>query len=302
MISGQQLNGIFPPLTTPFDQNGDVDYDSLKRNLTRYNQTGLAGYIAFGSNGEAVHLSEQEQSRVLETIKREAAPGMLVVAGVNELSTRGAVAATKRALESGADAVLVITPYFYKAAMTQSVLGSFYREVADNSPLPVLIYNVPQNTGVIIETSAIATLASHGNIIGIKDSAGNMAAVTDTIRRAPESFSVLVGNGGILYPALMMGAAGAVLAIACLAPAACVELYKAVGSGDQAKARDLQRRIAPLSHLVTAHLGVAGLKAAMGIAGFFGGAPRRPLESVSDSDRERIRTDMLESGLFPELG
>jgi 4-hydroxy-2-oxoglutarate aldolase len=295
------LNGILPPLTTPFDGRSDPDYDTLASNVAQYNETGLAGYVALGSNGEAVHLSDDERVRVIETIRRAALPHHTIIAGVNELSTRGAISAARRAADAGADAALVVTPYFYKSSMTQNALARFYAEVADASPIPVFIYNVPQNTGVIIDPAAIAKLAEHENIIGVKDSSGNMGAISDTLRRAPSDFAVMVGNGGILFPSLLMGARGAILAVACAAPRACVELYAAATAGDYVRARELQNRLSPLSHIVTAGLGVAGLKAAMGMVGFRGGDLRAPLLPLDKGEINRVKTVLCETGLFPEI-
>ncbi|HXU39131.1 MAG TPA: dihydrodipicolinate synthase family protein [Blastocatellia bacterium] len=300
-MANYKLNGIFPPVTTPFNERGDVDYAALSSNISRYNEDGLAGYVALGSNGEVVHLSAEERTRVIETIKRNAASEHTIIAGVNELSTRAAIDAARAAADSGADVVLVVTPYYYKGSMTQDAFARHFNDVADRSPLPVLIYNVPANTGVVIDSATIAKLAVHENIIGVKDSAGNMGAISETIRRAPASFQVMVGNGGILFPSLMMGATGAVLAIACAAPRACVELYQAVKAGDLQRGRELQNRIAPLSHIVTAGLGVPGLKASMEMLGLAGGPPRAPLVPVNSSERERIKAVIRETGLFPEI-
>jgi 4-hydroxy-2-oxoglutarate aldolase len=296
-----RLNGILPPVTTPFDREGDVDLGALKNNIARYNETGLAGYVALGSNGEAAHLSRDEQTRVVETIKRAAAPGHTLVAGVNEHATRAAIESARALADNGAEAALVITPYFYKSKMTREALTRHFREVADHSPIPVLIYNVPQNTGVVIEPATIAALAAHENIIGVKDSAGNFGAVAETLRCAPSGFAVMVGNGGILYPSLMMGATGAILAVACAAPRQCVELHQAAQAGNHARARDLQNRLAPLSQIVTAGLGVAGLKAALDMAGYAGGETRLPLIDVTDSERAQIKAVMRDTGLFPEM-
>ena len=295
------LNGILPPVPTPFDSRGNLDLEGLTRNVARYNQAGLVGYIALGSNGEAVHLTAEESTQVIKTIKNAAAPGRAIVAGVNEFTSRAAIQAIQRASDLGADAVLVVTPYYYKGAMTQEALLRHFTTVADSSPLPVLLYNVPQNTGVVIEPATIASLSSHENIVGIKDSAGNMSAIADTIRRTSSGFFVMVGNGAIFYPSLVMGAAGAVLAVACVAPEACVELYQAFKANEYAKARELHNRIAPLSQLVTAGLGVAGLKAAMEIAGLTGGPPRSPLLDVGETGRQTIRTVMRDTGLFPTI-
>ncbi len=294
-------NGILPPLTTPFDEQGRVDFEGLRRNVARFNETGLAGYVALGSNGEAVHLTREEQTQVIETIRQAARPDHTLIAGVNEFSTQAAIAATARARAAGADAALVVTPYFYKSRMTQAALSEHFIAVADASPIPVFIYNVPQNTGVIIEPATIARLAEHSNIIGVKDSSGNFGPLAETIRLAPAGFRVMVGNGGILYPSLLMGASGAILAVACAAPRACVELYDAVRAGDMALARDLQNRLAPLSQVVTAGLGVAALKAAMALNGFVGGQPRAPLAPLSEPERERVRAVMRDTGLFPDM-
>lgn len=295
------LNGILPPVTTPFTERGDVDYGALASNIARYNETGLRGYVPLGSNGEAVHLTADERNRVVETVKRAALSEHTIVAGVNEFSSRAAIEAARAAADCGADAVLVITPYFYKGSMTQERLARHFTEVADHSPLPALIYNVPQNTGVVIESSTIAELGTHQNIIGVKDSAGNMGAIAETLRLAPEGFKVMVGNGGIVYPSITMGATGAILGVACAAPRACVELYEAATAGDHARARELQNRIAPLSQIVTAGLSVPGLKAAMNIIGLAGAFPRAPLSPVSSSDSAKIAAVIRKTGLFPEI-
>jgi 4-hydroxy-2-oxoglutarate aldolase len=295
------LNGILPPVTTPFNERGDVDFEALASNISRYNETGLRGYVPLGSNGEAVHLNAVERRQVIETVKRAATSGHTIVAGVNEFSTAAAIEAARAAADCGADAVLVITPYFYKGSMTQERLARHFNEVADRSVIPLLIYNVPQNTGVVIESATIAALGAHQNIIGVKDSAGNMGAIAETIRLAPEGLAVMVGNGGIVYPSIMMGATGAILGVACAAPRACVELYEASKAGDHLRARELQNRIAPLSYIVTAGLSVPGLKAAMEILGLAGRFTRAPFSSVSSSDHEKIKAVIRKTGLFPEI-
>ncbi len=296
-----KLSGVLPPITTPFDDQGDLDLDALARNVERYNGAGLAGYLAFGSNGESVHLTASERRQVLETLRRTAAPGLAVIAGVNELSTRAALAAIREAAAAGADAALVITPYFYKSAMTQDLLRGYFLEVAAASPLPVLAYNVPQNTGVVIAPATIAAVSEHAKVIGVKDSAGDLGALAETVRLTSDGFDVLVGNAGIFYPSLTMGVAGAVLAVACVAPEACVELYGAFAAGDHGRARDIQQRLAPLARMVTVELGVSGLKASLDLAGFYGGPPRSPLRPVGVAGRRRLAAEMKQTGFFEEL-
>ena len=296
-----RVAGILPPITTPFDAHGDLDGPSLVSNIERYNTSALAGYVAFGSNGEAAHLNANERRRVLEIVRRTAAPGRTLVAGVHEQSTVAAIESAHRAADSGADAVLVITPYFYKGAMTQPALERFFLDVAEASPLPVLAYNIPQNTGVTVRPETLAGLADHPNMAGVKDSSGDLDALLETLRQVPEGFDVVVGNAGILRPALEKGAAGGILAVACVAPEACLELYGAVRGGDTEKAQALQRRLAPLARMVTVELGIPGLKVACELAGFQGGGVRGPLLPLPEEKRDRIAQVMQDSGFFPSI-
>jgi 4-hydroxy-2-oxoglutarate aldolase len=298
-MQGERFKGIFPPVTTPFKSSGEVDADALAFNISRYNETALAGYVPLGSNGEIVHLSSAEKETVIRTVKRAASPDKTVIAGINELSTVAATEAVNRAAGAGADAALVITPFFYKGSMVSDALARHYTQVADRSPVPVLIYNVPQNTGVVIAPGTVASLAAHPNIFGIKDSSGDMRALMDTIRLSPPGFSVLTGNGAILYPSILMGASGAVLALADLIPDACVRVYEMARAGKHEEALHLQNRLTPLSNLLTAALGIAGLKAALDLAGFRGGLPRLPLLPVSPDQLESIKSAMGSSELFP---
>ena len=293
------LNGVLPPITTPFDAAGELDLAALAANIERYNDAGLAGYLAFGSNGEAVHLDADERRKVLETLREKAAPGHTLVAGINELSARAARRSLAEAADAGADVALVITPYFYKSGMTSDVLRAYFEEVADTSPLPILIYNVPQNTGVVIDSATIALLAVHERIVGVKDSSGNLGALAETIRLTPPDFQVLVGNAGILYPAILMGAVGAILAVACVAPEASVAVLKAAKAGDHERARGLQERLSPLARWVTTDLGIAGLKASLDLAGYRGGVPRSPLRPLTDENRGLLAAAMHESDFFP---
>ena len=300
-MSTLRLDGVLPPLTTPFTQRGDVDEGALVANLERYNSTGLRGYVVFGSNGEAVHLSSAERRAILPLVRRHAADGHLVVAGVNALSTSAAQRALDEAAQDGADVALVITPYFYKGAMDQDVLYRFFADLAEVSPLPLLAYNVPKNTGVVLAPETVARLADHERIIGCKDSSGNLGALASTVRQCPDDFQVLVGNAGIFYSALTMGAVGAILAVACVAPRPSVDVYDAVRRGDHDGAQALQHRLAPLGTMVTAGLGIPGLKAALDLAGWDGGWPRRPLLPLDAAARQELRRAMEVSGFYAAL-
>lgn len=295
------LQGVMPPLTTPFTASGEVDDDALIGNIERYNPCGLSGYVVFGSNGEAVHLTADERRRILRLVGRTRATGMGLVAGINEQSTESARRAIDQAAEEGADVALVITPYFYKGSMEQAVLRQFFIDLADDSPLPLLIYNIPQNTGVTLVSETLAELSQHQRIIGCKDSSGNLAALASGVRACEEGFRLLVGNAAVFYPALAMGACGAILAVACAAPQPAVALYNALRRGDHDEARSLQDRLAPLGTLVTADLGIAGLKACLDLAGWSGGLPRRPLLPLSAESLHRLRQAMVVSGFYDGL-
>ncbi len=299
--SALHLSGVLPPITTPFDRRGELDTAALARNVARYDESGVGGYVAFGSTGEAVHLTARERLEILAAVRRTVRPGRTLVAGINEQSTHAALQSIRQSAEAGADAALVITPYFYKASMTQDVLRSFYLQVADVSALPVIIYNIPQNTGVTLAPATVAKLSAHDRIVGIKDSSGDLAAFSEMVRSTPTGFAVLVGDAAIFYPALIMGATGAILAVACVAPEVTVALEGAVRAGDHVGARELQQRLSPLGARLTKEFGLSGLKAGLDIAGYAGGNPRPPLRAVDDATRARIKGTMAASGFFPTL-
>src|SRR5580692_6176881 len=209
------VSGVFPALTTPFDADGSVSVESIKHNITKYNGTGLAGFVAIGSTGESVLLSRKEIDTVLVTVKEAAAPGMQLLAGTGTDSTAETIDRTKRAAEIGYHVALVKTPYYYKPMYNAEVLIAHYRRVADASPIPVMLYSVPQFTGVALEANEVHALASHPNIIGIKDSSGNVLRIGEMVSAAPPSFQILVGAAASVLPSMSIGARGAILALAC---------------------------------------------------------------------------------------
>ena len=272
-----EIRGVLPPIPTPFLEDGTLALDSLRANLARWNATGLAGYLVLGSNGEAPHLAPDEKRAVLEAA-REAIPAeMVLMAGCGEASTRATMATTRMAAHAGADCALIITPSFFRSQMTPDVLSDHYRAVAEASPIPILLYNVPVFTGVNLPSEAVAALAEHDNIIGIKDSLGDLAQLARILRDTPEEFIVLVGSGPVFYPALCLGAHGGILAVACLRPERCVAIAEAVRAGDHDTAREDQLGLLTVARLVTALHGIGGLKAGLDHLGYYGGPPRKPL-------------------------
>jgi len=290
------LAGIFPPITTPFDERGEVLYDALARNLARWQAYDLAGYVVLGSNGEAAYLTGQEKRRVLERARSSIPSHKLMIAGTGCESTRATVALTADAAQIGADAALVITPHFFP--LNADRLLGYYHAVADASPIPVILYNVPKFTHTDMDADTIARIAAHPNIIGIKDSGGNITKIGDTIRQAGPDFQVLAGSAGFLLASLALGAVGGVVALANIAPQQAIDIHHLCQQGAWVEAAALQRRMIPVNSAVTARFGVPGLKAALGMLGWYGGSVRAPLTNLSEGERDTLRGVLADGGLF----
>jgi len=275
-------------LTTPYAHDGSVSLSELKHNVHRYNGTDLAGYAVVGSTGEAVLLTRAEMDGILVTAKESAGKEKKLIAGTGAESTAETIERTKRAAELGYDAALVKTPHYYKPAYKPEVLIAHYRRVADESPIPVLLYSIPQFTGVALGTAEVAALAEHPNIIGIKDSSGNVQGVGEIIAATPPAFQVLVGSAATVYPSLAIGARGAVLALACALPEKCVALFELFRQGHHEKARELQSVLARASKLIVSEMGIAGVKHVMDQRGYRGGVPRLPLFPLQDEQKKRL--------------
>jgi len=272
------LNGILLPVTTPFTPTEDFDPESFTDNLLKWNATGVIGYVVLGSTGERVNLDEREYVQVIQTARRTVPESLTFIAGAGQQSTRGTISEIETAANAGAQAVLVITPYYYRAAITQDTLVRHYTAVADASPIPIILYSMPDLTGIKIEPETAARLSEHQNIIGIKDSSADIAKLAEIARRAQDDFAVMIGNGAVLCEALQVGARGGILAVGCVVPQLCLEIYRAMQAGEIDRAKRLQERLSPLAHAVTKTYGIGGLKTAMEMVGFAGGAVRQPLQ------------------------
>ena len=283
-----RISGIFPALVTPFAADDSVSLTAVKENIRRYNRTGLAGYLVLGSTGEAVMLSREEADSVLAAVKEAAAPEKILIAGTGAESTAETIARTKRAAALGYHFALVKTPYYYKPAYRAETYIRHYRAVADASPIPILLYSVPQFTGITLETPEILTLAAHPNIAGIKDSSGSVQRVGEIVVGAPSGFQVLTGGAAVIYPCLAVGACGAILALAAALPEKCVELFEIVQRGEHEKAKQLQHVLVQVSKRIVSENGIAGVKYAMDLLGFQGGLPRLPLLPLSEEKKLAI--------------
>ena len=282
------FSGVFAALTTPFAADDSVAIAHLKQNIQRYNATGLAGYAVQGSTGESVLLSRAEWDSVLAAAKEAASPQKKLIAGTGVESTAETISRTKRAGELGYAAALVKTPYYYKPVYKPDVFIAHYRRVADASPIPVMLYSVPQFTGISLEAPEVAVLAEHPNIIGIKESSGHVQRVGEMIAAAPASFQVLTGGAGVLLPSLAVGAKGAILALASALPEKCAELYELTRRGQSETARELQKTLLRASKVIVSEFGIAGVKFGMDQRGYYGGLPRLPLLPLSDAGKRRI--------------
>ncbi len=292
-----QLQGIIPALTTPFDGQGTLALDRLRENVQAYNQSGLSGYLAMGSTGESVLLDRHEFEKVLATVREAAAPGRVLIAGTGVDSTAETISRTAVAAKLGYHFALVCTPYFFKPMMSAEVLAEHYRRVADASPIPVLLYSVPQFTGVAIEPDLAARLAEHPNIAGMKDSSGNVDRVVAILASVPETFQLMTGAATTVYPAMQVGARGAILALADFLPELCVALYGAIAGHDALASLDLQRRILRASNRIVGAMGIPGVKYAMDCRGYYGGPARRPLLPLDEAKKREVKS--LIASLLP---
>lgn len=286
------LKGIMPPIATPFI-NDEVAYDKLAQNFSKWNKTGLSGFVVMGSNGESVFLTRNEKLKLVEEVKKNISNDKLLIAGTGSDSIKETISLSNEAADLGADYVLILTPSFYKSEMKPAAYVKYFFAVADKTKIPVIIYNVPKFTGVDIEAETVGKLAEHKNIVGIKNSSENIRQITEMIDQTPKDFAVIIGTASVLYPGLDAGAVGGILALANIAPNECVQIQKFVEEGKHTEALELQKKMLPVNKAITAKYGVAGLKAAMDMLGYFGGEPRAPLSVLSDSDKQIVKQVLI---------
>lgn len=295
----KRFTGIFTPIVTPFQSDDTLDETGLRRNVVKWMETSLDGLVVLGSNGEAPQLDDSEADRIVDIVREHVPAGRPLIAGTGRESTRATIAATMRAAAAGVDAVLVRTPAFFKAQMTTDVFVRHYVDVADVSPVPVLLYNVSMFTGVNLPADAVERLAVHPNIVGIKESGSDIAQIAEFVARTPEDFTVLAGSATTFVHALCAGCDGAILALAALVPDLCRQLLTLVSERQLDEASTLQRELMPIAKSVGGTYGVPGLKAALHLLGFAGGPPRPPLRPAAPSIIDLIRGQLDALGVLP---
>jgi 4-hydroxy-2-oxoglutarate aldolase len=292
------VEGVYIPVTTPFRGDG-VAPDRLASNLERWNQTALAGYVVLGSTGEFPMLSEDERDRLLAAARQAIPRHKRFIAGTGANSTVQTIRQTRRAAELGADLAIVITPHYYTRAFSQPAAQvRHYLAVAEASPIPVMLYNFPLNTGINLEPDTVAKIAEHANVCGIKDSSGNIPQFARTVHQTPKTFHALVGSASALLPALTIGAAGGILALACISAREWCDVYAHARAGRFEEARQLAARMMPADRGIAARHGIGGLKAALDLQGFFGGPCRPPLGTPDGDAIEDIKEALATAGLL----
>ncbi len=295
------FSGIFTPIVTPFRGDGTIDEAGMRRNVARWMATPLTGLVVLGSNGEAPQIEDAEADWVIDIVRSAVPRDRPLIAGTGRESTTATIAATRRAAAAGVDAVLVRTPSFFKSQMTTEVFVRHYTAVADASPVPVLLYNVTMFTGVTLTVDAVATLASHPNIVGMKESGSDIGLMAEYIARTPDDFTVLAGSAATLFHALCADCDGAILALAALVPRDVLSMEALLDEARLDEARALQRRLMPLARSVGALHGVPGLKAALELMGFAAGPPRPPLRPVSPQTIDLLRAQLDALGVLEKV-
>jgi 4-hydroxy-2-oxoglutarate aldolase len=291
-----KLTGVFAPICTPFSDDEAVDDAALRFNLDRYAATGLRGYLALGSNGENRSLTEDEKLAVLATIIEHKGPGQVVMACATYDAQRDTEQFLEHAAGMGADFGLVLSPGYFRKQMTDEVLYRYFSTVAGRSPIPVLLYNAPGFCGVTLSPALVGRLSAHPNIVGMKDSASS--GIEEFLRFQSDSFHVLAGSANFLFPAMMGGSPGGTVSMANSFPDIVVELFHCGLSRDEVRGVPLQDRVTGINRSISGKWGVAGVKAAMNLAGYRGGIPRRPLLPLNDGQVEELRRSLAAEGLL----
>lgn len=292
------LEGIFAPVITPFKDDGELDRAGFEHNARAHMKNGLRGLVVTGSTGEAPLLDEREREQLVEWARPHVPGDRTLIAGVGSESTRTTVRYAQRAAERGVDAVLVVAPHYFGGAMTQDALRAHYLRVADESPVPVVLYNIPKYMHFKLSQSLVQELAKHENVAGIKDSSGERELMEVYLTAQSDDFTVVTGSGQLWKTTLQMGARGGILAVSLFAPSLATAVAEAVARKDGATADALQSRLTPLAKEIVGEMGVAGVKAAVDSVGLRGGPPRSPLLPLGRADRDRVRQLLSDAELL----
>ncbi len=293
-----ELGGVFVPVTTNFDPvSGDAEVIHFRDNLRKWAAEPLDGFVLFGSNGEGPLLDEDEKERLTAYARDVVPPTMPLVAGAGAESTRATVRQAKQLAAAGADAVIVQPPAYFGPHLSPAELRDFFLAVADGSPVPLVLYNIPKYTHVAIDAGLVGELVRHEHVIGLKDSSGDVKRFAAFSEVCSGDCRLMIGNGALLYTALELGGAGGICALGLLAPAECAEVVRLFREGKKQEAGELQERIAPVHREIVGRMGIPALKVALEMRGYAGGPPRPPLAPASERVRAEVARVMQEAGL-----
>lgn len=294
------FKGIYTPIVTPFDTDEQINYDYMKHNLERWGKTDLDGIVVLGSNGEFVYLNKEEKLELVKFVKKNFNAKKRIIVGTACESTKETIELSKKIADIGVDAVLLLPPNYFKGGMKEDVLYKYFADVADAVPIPVMLYNMPGNTGINLSSGLIAKLAKHPNIAGIKDTSGNIVQISEIVRDTDDDFAVFAGNAGYLLPALAVGARGATLALANIMPEECCRLVSLFREGKLDEARKLQLKLIEINFAVTGRFGIPALKYALDLLGYKGGQPRRPLVPLYEDNKKIVRELLVKCGALSQ--
>jgi 4-hydroxy-2-oxoglutarate aldolase len=273
------LQGVLGPVVTNFTSSGELDRTAFADNIRAHLDAGMTGVVVAGSTGEAALLDEKERASLVEVARYSVPSDKRLIVGTGAESTRSAQQLTRRAAERGADAVLVVAPHYYGAKAV--ALRDHYVAIADNSPVPVILYTIPKYMHFPLPPQLVAELAQHENIVGIKDSSGDLEILAGYLKAQSDGFTVLTGNGSTFKRALELGARGGILAVSLFAAGLALEVYTS-------RSQPAQDRLAPLSSRIVGDMGVAGVKAALDRVGLIGGPVRSPLAPLGDAELAQV--------------
>lgn len=294
-----RYSGLFIPVTTPFDAvTGEIAPVHFRNNLRKWVDEPIDGYVLFGSTGEGVLVEDDEKQRLLEYAREVIAPGLPIVAGITADSTRAIIKKAKRFAEAGADAFLIAPPPYFGAYLSPAAMSDHFRAIADESPAGIIIYHIPKFTKVVLEAGLVGELVRHPNVIGLKDSSGDVKKFADFTNACGRECALFVGNGAMLYTALELGASGGILGIGEIAPREVSALIGAFRDGHPQKAGEIQNRLSPVHKEIVAAHGAVGVKTALDLIGYYGGPPRSPLTGLNAKEKGRVAQVMQEAGIL----
>ena len=297
MPQSKRFSGIYAPIATVFTPENVIDWQAMEENISFYNKTSLAGLVVLGSNGEFALLSHQEKVELISFTREKLSAEKHLIAGTGCESAIETIELSKEAAAAGAEAALVITPWYYKGSYTEAVLAKHFETIADALPIPLMLYNMPRNTGINITAQLAIKLSGHDNIVGVKDSGGDIVQISNIIGNTPDDFAVFAGSGSFLMATILAGGSGGTLAIANVMPEQCVELFNLCNEGKIEEARRLQQTLMQPNAAVTSGFGIPGLKKALELIGLYGGAPRLPLLPLDEAGSTKLAQILRDAGV-----